>query len=87
MTTDPSRSARRDSFLERCLCVLEVIAGEPGPLTLVRIGELTDLPVTTVHRLVRALEDSEVLERIGRRYRIGGRLVAIATRHAPGTTG
>ncbi|GAB2992340.1 helix-turn-helix domain-containing protein [Saccharothrix stipae] len=89
MTGDPSGAARpapaaathgRDSYLERCLRVLESIAPQPAPLTLARIGELGGLPLSTVHRLIRALEDCGAVERVGRRYRIGGRLVAITSR-------
>ncbi|MFE9751023.1 helix-turn-helix domain-containing protein [Saccharothrix saharensis] len=90
MIDDPSGMTRptsspatrgRDSYLERCLRVLEAIAPQPAPLTLARISELGDLPLSTVHRLVRALEDCGAVERVGRRYRIAGRLVAI-TAHA-----
>ncbi|WP_447002365.1 helix-turn-helix domain-containing protein [Saccharothrix isguenensis] len=86
MTGDPPGTARPasaaatrgcDSYLERCLRVLEAIAPQPAPLTLARISELGGLPLSTVHRLVRALEDCGAVERVGRRYRIGGRLVAI----------
>ncbi|MGM1062052.1 helix-turn-helix domain-containing protein [Saccharothrix sp. Mg75] len=82
MTGDKRDRARpmasdRDSYLERCLRVLEAIAPQPGPTTLARISELSGLPLSTVHRLVQVLEDSGALRRVGRRYRIGERLVAI----------
>ncbi|QFZ20577.1 helix-turn-helix domain-containing protein [Saccharothrix syringae] len=67
----------RDSYLERCLRVLEAVALQPAPSTLARISQRSDLPLSTVHRLVQVLEGSGVVQRVGRRYRIGGRLVAI----------
>lgn len=70
--------ANRDSYLERCLHLLEVIAAQPAPLTLARISQLAGLPLSTVHRAIRALEGCGAVERVGRRYRIGERLVAIA---------
>ncbi|MFC6091630.1 helix-turn-helix domain-containing protein [Saccharothrix lopnurensis] len=78
----------RDSYLERCLRVLEAVAPQPAPTTLARIGELSGLPLSTVHRLVRVLEHSGAVERVGRRYRIGERLIAITAhstleRHDP----
>lgn len=92
MTGDMPETARptatpatrgRDSYLERCLRVLEAVAPQPAPLTLARISELGGLPLSTVHRVVRALEDSGAVERVGRRYRIGGRLIAITAHAAP----
>ncbi|MDU0293323.1 helix-turn-helix domain-containing protein [Saccharothrix longispora] len=82
MTGDKRAPARpvvsdHDSYLERCLRVLEAVAPQPAPSTLARISELSGLPLSTVHRLVRVLEDSGAVQRVGRRYRIGGRLVAI----------
>lgn len=73
-----SRAGRVETYLERCLRVLELVAADPGPVTLAEIGARADMPVTTVHRVVHALLDSGAVERDGRRYRIGRRLTIIA---------
>jgi DNA-binding IclR family transcriptional regulator len=56
----PSRI--EDKPLERYFRILEVVSAYPSGIGLSQIAEIVDLPKTTVHRLLRGLLDSSVLE-------------------------
>lgn len=67
------------SVVGRALCVLEAFSAQEPVLTLTDIFRRTELPLTTVHRLVKELTALGVLEReAGGGYRIGLRLWEIA---------
>lgn len=55
----------------RLLCVLEAFAqwGDK-PVGITELSELTDLPKSTVHRIVESLFESGVVFRVGYRYRL-----------------
>lgn len=72
-------SATDSSFL-RNFELLETIAASPAPLSIETIANITGLPKSTAHRLVRNLVDSRILmlEANGRHFAPGSRLHAIA---------
>ena len=65
--------------LSRAAIIIDVVAAAPEGLTLNRIAEETELPVSTTHRLLRSLVSIEYLSTdSGRRtYRIGRRLARV----------
>lgn len=77
----------RDGPLERYLRLLELIAAFPDRLALTDIANLSDLPKTTAHRLLKGLVKAELATggQGGRSYSIGPRLSRIL--HATADTG
>ncbi|HEY8590483.1 MAG TPA: IclR family transcriptional regulator, partial [Naasia sp.] len=71
-----SENARARSVFSRALSVLGTFAGAPsGERSLTDVARLSDLPLTTVHRLCGQLEREGVLERLpSGAYRVGLRL-------------
>jgi DNA-binding IclR family transcriptional regulator len=58
-----SRSSKsEDKPLDRYFRILEVVSAFPSGIGLAQIAEIVGLPKTTVHRLLRGLLESEVLE-------------------------
>lgn len=77
MTATP---ATGPSVTSRVIDVLEAFSAERQTLTLSEISRLSDLPLTTAHRLVAELAARALLERgEDGRYRIGLRLWEIAS--------
>ncbi|MCU1667735.1 MAG: putative HTH-type transcriptional regulator yagI [Blastococcus sp.] len=72
--------------VSRALLLLDAVTGalergSEGGVSLADAARLAGLPVTTVARLLRTLEDEEVVERdTAGRYRPGVRLLALASR-------
>ncbi len=66
--------------LHRSLDLLEVIAERGGHVALAELAEAVDIPMATVHRLLRTLlERGYVRQRADRRYALGYRLVPLGT--------
>jgi DNA-binding IclR family transcriptional regulator len=60
-----------DGVLARAFQVLNVVGARDRALTLAQISRETDLPKTTVHRVLQQMLRLGALERVGDRYRIG----------------
>ena len=72
--------ARRDGVqsLHRALDLVEVVAARGGHLTIGEIAAATDVPLPTVHRLLRTLVDRGYMRQMpNRRYALGFRLVPL----------
>ena len=71
------RAANTQS-VARVLDVLEVVAAAGGELALGEIATAADLPVPTIHRLVRTLVDRGYMRQLpSRRYALGSRLIPL----------
>ena len=72
---------RRDGgvqSLHRALDLVEVVAARGGHLTIGEIAAATDVPLPTVHRLLRTLVDRGYMRQMpNRRYALGFRLVPL----------
>ncbi|WP_258934794.1 helix-turn-helix domain-containing protein [Nesterenkonia pannonica] len=76
-----------ESVLARHLRVLDAFNMDAAFLTLSQIAARTQLPVSTVHRLIGILEHEKLVERMpDRSYRLGIRLWELASR-TPGALG
>ncbi|WP_250536424.1 IclR family transcriptional regulator C-terminal domain-containing protein [Caballeronia sp. AZ10_KS36] len=64
MDIDPTARASKseDKPLDRYFRILEVVCAFPSGIGLAQVSEIVGLPKTTVHRLLRGLLESEVLE-------------------------
>lgn len=51
------------SAIDKALAIIEQIAGEARPVSLVQLTEATDLPKQTVHRVLQQLEEAGVVQR------------------------
>ena len=74
-----AEQSEADSPLERYFRLLELIAAFPGRLALADVAELSDLPKTTAHRLLKGLVKADLASggQGGRAYAIGPRLARI----------
>lgn len=74
--------------LERYFSTLEVLADEPGGMTLVDIAARLDLPGATAHRVVNALMEARLVARgvSDRHYVLGPRARRFGTATLSGTT-
>ncbi|WP_051366683.1 helix-turn-helix domain-containing protein [Hamadaea tsunoensis] len=61
-------------LVARTVAVLRVLAAQNRPASLAEIARETNLPKSSVHRLLGALENAGAVERVGAGYRIGGGL-------------
>ena len=62
----------------RALDILEAIDAARGEMALVEIGNVSGLPMPTVHRIVRTLADRGYLRQLpDRRYALGSRLIPL----------
>jgi IclR family acetate operon transcriptional repressor len=77
----PDTGHRRDGgvqSLHRSLDLVEVVAARGGHLTIGEIAAATDVPLPTVHRLLRTLVDRGYMRQLpNRRYALGFRLVPL----------
>lgn len=77
----PENGKRRDGgvqSLHRSLDLVEVVAARGGHLTIGEIAAATDVPLPTVHRLLRTLVDRGYMRQMpNRRYALGFRLVPL----------
>ncbi len=62
------------SMLDRSAMLLLAFRSSGGAMTLTQLCHATGIPKTTAHRLVAELEKWGLLERSGRRLRLGMRL-------------
>lgn len=79
------RRANAQAPLSRCFTVLSALAGRAQPLTLAELSRATDIPKSTLHRLVGSLVDSGVVERDGHSYVLGLQAFEFGCSSAPGT--
>lgn len=63
----PNRSVRNAFQL------LELLAGSPDGLPLARLVQISDLPKTTVHRLLSTMTELEIVCQTGTRYHLNAR--------------
>ncbi|CAN5450273.1 allantoin degradation transcriptional regulator AllR [soil metagenome] len=77
----PTVAKRHDGgvqSLHRALDLVEVVAARGGHLTIGEIAAATDVPLPTVHRLLRTLVDRGYMRQMpNRRYALGFRLVPL----------
>jgi IclR family acetate operon transcriptional repressor len=82
MTTDvtePSRSSGGVQSLDRAFAILEAMADAGGIIGLSQLAEKADLPLATIHRLVRTLVDlGYVRQEASRQYSLGPRLTRLS---------
>ena len=65
--------------LERAFLILEVMADEGGIIGLSQLADRSQLPLATIHRLVRSLVDlGYVRQEANRQYSLGPRLMRLA---------
>lgn len=70
------RSSDRVQSLDRAFTLLERLADADGPLTISELAELTDLPMPTIHRLLRFLtNEGYVRQEPSKRYALGLRMI------------
>lgn len=81
-STTADTSAKRSGgvqSLERAFRILEVMADNGGIIGLSQLAEASDLPLATIHRLVRSLVDlGYVRQEANRQYSLGPRLMRLA---------
>lgn len=62
--------------VDRAFTLLERLADADGPLTLSELADLTDLPMPTIHRLLRFLtNEGYVRQEASKRYALGLRMI------------
>ena len=70
------RGAERVQSVDRVFTLLERLADADGPLTLSELAELTNLPMPTIHRLLRFLTNQGyVRQEPSKRYALGLRMI------------
>ena len=70
------RTSDRVQSLDRAFTLLERLTDAEGPLTLSELAELTDLPMPTIHRLLRFLtNEGYVRQEASKRYALGLRMI------------
>ena len=80
MTTKEAEEERSGSATERALAILTQVSNSDEPLTATNIASRLSLPIPTVHRLARHLEELGFLERVlgSKRLSIGPALQQLA---------
>ena len=68
-----------DGVLARAFLVLNAVGAVGGAMTLAQISRETDLPKTTVHRVLQQMLRLGALEREGDRYRIGLHMFSLSS--------
>jgi DNA-binding IclR family transcriptional regulator len=67
--------------LDRAFAILETMADAGGIIGLSQLAEKADLPLATIHRLVRTLVDlGYVRQEASRQYSLGPRLMRLSDR-------
>jgi IclR family transcriptional regulator, acetate operon repressor len=85
MTTGESRPTRTSGVqsIDRAAMILRCFADHPGDLTLSEIARSTGLTTSTVHRLLAAMQENQLVRQTqGRRYAPGQLLVQLVRRGA-----
>ena len=80
-TTEPNlnRSSGGVQSLDRAFAILEAMADAGGIIGLSQLAEKADLPLATIHRLVRTLVDlGYVRQEASRQYSLGPRLMRLS---------
>jgi len=78
-TNLPPRSTGGVQSLDRAFVILETMADAGGIIGLSKLAEEADLPLATIHRLVRTLVDlGYVRQEASRQYSLGPRLMRLA---------
>ena len=73
------RSSGGVQSLDRAFAILEIMADAGGIIGLSQLAEKADLPLATIHRLVRTLVDlGYVRQERSRQYSLGPRLIRLA---------
>lgn len=73
-----SRSPERVQSVDRVFTLLERLADADGPLTLSELANATELPMPTIHRLLRFLTgQGYVRQEASKRYALGLRMVRL----------
>lgn len=79
MTSNGTSNGDRNSALRKALTVLDLFARESRPLSAPAIGERLDLSRQAVHRILRQLEENELIQRApDDRYMLAGRARRLA---------
>lgn len=76
--SDPgqARNSERVQSVDRAFTLLERLADAKGALTLSELAELTELPMPTIHRLLRFLTNQGyVRQEASKRYALGMRMI------------
>jgi IclR family acetate operon transcriptional repressor len=77
--TSPNRSSGGVQSLDRAFAILEAMADAGGIIGLSQLAERADLPLATIHRLVRTLVDlGYVRQEASRQYSLGPRLMRLS---------
>ena len=75
-SAQPDRSSERVQSVDRAFTLLERLADADGPVTLSELAELTQLPMPTIHRLLRFLSNQGyVRQEASKRYTLGLRMI------------
>ena len=70
------RNSERVQSVDRAFTLLERLADADGPMTLSELAEVTDLPLPTIHRLLRFLTNQGyVRQEPSKRYALGLRMI------------
>ena len=70
--------------LGKAIAILETVANNDGPVGVSELARQADLPKSTVHRLVAALDRAGLLVRIGHHYLVGSRMLdLVRVAHRP----
>ncbi len=70
------KNSERVQSVDRVFTLLERLADADGPLTLSHLADLTDLPMPTIHRLLRFLtNEGYVRQEPSKRYALGLRMI------------
>jgi IclR family acetate operon transcriptional repressor len=87
MPTEPARERDVIRAITRAFTILEALAEAGVPLGITEISQRTELPLPTIHRILRTLSaDGYVFQAQNRRYALGARLIPLA-RYAGGALG
>jgi IclR family acetate operon transcriptional repressor len=78
--TSPASTGRPVSVLDRIIAVLDTVKGSDGPVTITEIAARTELPKSTVSRLVTDLTCQRYLERTDDGVALGLRLFELGSR-------
>lgn len=81
--TSPTRGRGGVQSLERAFLLLEEMADAGGIIGLSQLAERSELPLATIHRLIRSLVDlGYVRQESNRQYSLGPRLLRLAAESA-----
>lgn len=78
----PSRFSQRNQAVERAIQVLELLSAGDAALSLQELSRRLDVHPSTLHRILKTLEEQDYLARSGGTdmYRLGPRILTLAAR-------